>query len=79
MYPPFVLIVSTKFRECMLFWCTSFLTRELKYCDGAFCTQKFKYICYTEAFEDDSVSTFNYFVYLSRGELSLHRGTGTSS
>ena len=54
--------VSTKFRECMLFWCASFLTRELRYCDGAFCTQKFKYICYTEAFEDDSVSTFNYFV-----------------
>ena len=24
-------------------------------------TQKFKYICDTEAFEDDSVSTFNYF------------------
>ena len=62
LYLPFVLIVSTKFRECMLFWCASFLTRELRYCDGAFCTQKFKYICYTEAFEDDSVSTFNYSV-----------------
>ena len=60
MYIPFVLLVSTTIRECMLFCCASFLTRELKYCDEAFCTQKFKYICDTEAFEDDSVSTFSY-------------------
>ena len=62
MYIPFVLLVSTKIRECMLFCCASILTRELKYCDETFCTQKFKYICDTEAFEDDSVSTFSYFV-----------------
>ena len=61
MYIPFVLTVSQKLRECMLFCCASFLTRELKNCDGAFCTQKFKYICDTEAFEDDSVSKFSYF------------------
>ena len=61
MYIPFVLLVSAKIRECMLFCCASFLTRELKYCDETFCTQKFKYICDTEAFEDDSVSTFSYF------------------
>ena len=56
MYKPIVLIVSTKFRECMLFCCASFLTRELKYCDGASA-----HICDTEALEDDSVSTFSYF------------------
>ena len=61
MYIPFVLTVSQKLRDCMLFCCASFLTRELKNCDGAFCTQKFKYICDTEAFEDDSVSPFSYF------------------
>ena len=78
MYIPFVLLVSTKIRECMLFCCASFLTRELKYYDEALCTQKFKYICDTEAFEDDSVSTFSYFAseknpYSSRGELCLDK------
>ena len=77
MYIPFVLLVSTKIRECMLFCCASFLTRELKYCDEAFCTQKFKYVCDTEAFEDDSVSTLLLCIskklYASRGELCLDK------